>query len=86
VGGKGLYSSKNFSLPINPYPNRIYTPLQHVLKKKGVKVLPSSFERDYNSGVSTQVPTGLVIGVDRRTNRKIGFNGRFVKYEKVSRS
>ena len=55
-----------------------------ILRKAGVRVLPTQYERDYENGRSTQVPTGLVIGVDRRVNRKIGFNGRFVKYEKVA--
>jgi hypothetical protein len=86
--GQGVYTRvKISSLTNKPIPEQnLRSIATTVLKKKGVKVLPSSFERDYNSGVSTQVPTGLVIGVDRRTNRKIGFNGRFVKYEKVSRS
>ena len=63
------------------YAQKILIP---TLKKYGVKILPTSYEREYNSGATTQVPTGLVIGVDRRVSKKIGFNGRFVKYEKVS--
>jgi len=54
------------------------------LTKSGVKILPSQYERDYNIDQSNQVPTGLVIGVDRRVFRKIGFDGRYVKFEKVS--
>ncbi len=54
------------------------------LKKTGVKVVPTTFERDYNEGRSTQVPTGLVIGVTERVSRKIGFNGRYVKYERIT--
>ena len=55
-----------------------------VLQKNGVNILPTKFERAYNAGESTQVPTGIVIGVDRRVNRKISFNGRTIKYELVS--
>ena len=55
-----------------------------VLEKNGVNILPTKFERAYNAGESTQVPTGVVIGVDRRVNRKISFNGRTIKYELVS--
>lgn len=54
------------------------------LRKNGVRVLPTKYEQAYNSGQSTQVPTGIVIGVDRRVNRKISFNGRMIKYELVS--
>lgn len=53
------------------------------LQKNGVRIRPTKYEQAYNNGESTQVPTGLVIGVDRRVNRKIGFNGRMVKYEFV---
>lgn len=54
------------------------------LKKSGVRVVPTSYEQAYNDGKTIQVPTGMVIGVNRRVNKKIGFNGRFVKYEKVA--
>lgn len=56
------------------------------LKKSGVDILPTKLEKEYNEGRSTQVPTGLVIGVNKRVNKKIGFNGRFIKYEKVTKS
>jgi len=56
------------------------------LRKSGVTILPTSYEREYNEGKITQVPTGLVVGVNKRVNKKIGFNGRFVKYEKIARS
>ncbi|EMS77152.1 DUF6088 family protein [Desulfotignum phosphitoxidans] len=55
-----------------------------VLKKTGVGVVPTPYEQEYNDGKTTQVPTGIVIGVNRRVSKKIGFNGRFVKYEKVT--
>ncbi len=54
------------------------------LKKSGIKVVPTSFERDYNEGRSTQAPTGLLVGVTGRVYRKIGFNGRYVKYERIT--
>jgi len=54
------------------------------LRKSGVTILPTLYERNYNKGITTQVPTGLVIGVNKRVNKKIGFNGRFVKYEKIT--
>ena len=54
------------------------------LRKSGIIVIPAPCEQEYNDGKTTQVPTGTVIGVNRRVNKKIGFNGRFVKYEKVT--
>ena len=53
------------------------------LQKNGVRVLPTFYEREYAARRSTQVPTGLLIGVDRRVNRKISYNGRTIKYELV---
>ena len=49
------------------------------LQKNGVKILPTFYEREYSAGRTTQVPTGLLIGVDRRVNRKISYNGRTVR-------
>ena len=54
------------------------------LRKNGVTILPTRYEQAYNNGQSTQVPTGIVIGVDRRVSRKISFNGRTVQYELVT--
>ena len=58
---------------------------KELLKKLGVKVVPSSAERAYNSGKSTQVPTGRMIGVKGRIVRRIGYNGRYISFEKVAR-
>lgn len=84
--GHGVYTrAKISSLTNKPVPEQnIRAIAVTALSKAGVKILPSTYEREYNEGLSTQVPTGLVIGVDRRVNRKIGFNGRFVKYEKIA--
>ena len=54
-----------------------------VAKKLKIKVIPNRFEVWYNEGKSTQVPTGNVISVLGRINRKIGFNGVYIKYETV---
>lgn len=83
--GQGVYTrAKISSLTKKPIPEQNLRAIaETALRKSGVRILPTSYEREYNEGRSTQVPTGLVIGVDRRVNKKIGFNGRFVKYEKV---
>lgn len=84
--GQGVYTRAKIStLTKRPIPEQNLRSIAiTALIKSGVKILPSRFELEYNNGISTQVPTGLVIGVDRRINRKIGFNGRFIQYEKVT--
>ena len=55
-----------------------------LLKKLGVETFSSSAERAYNSGTSTQVPSGRTIGVKSRIVRRIGYNGRYISFEKAS--
>lgn len=57
---------------------------KELLNKLGVKVTSTSAERAYNSGRSTQVPTGRVIGVKGRIARRIGYNGRYISFEKIA--
>lgn len=52
-----------------------------VLKKFGIDTFPSSYQRAYNEGRSTQVPTGRVIGVKVRTKRRIGYAGKYIAFE-----
>ncbi len=54
-----------------------------VAKKRKLKTIPSKYEVWYNEGKTTQVPTGRVVSVLGRINRKIGFNGEYIKYETV---
>lgn len=83
--GYGTYArSKKSSIsgaviPEEPLPELA----KKLLKKLGVKVVQSSAERAYNSGNSTQVPTGRVIGVKDRIVRRIGYNGKYISFEKV---
>jgi hypothetical protein len=42
---------------------------------------PSTADKDYNSGKSTQVPTGLSIGVKSRVRRTIGYGGYHIHYD-----
>lgn len=53
------------------------------LKKLNIKILPSISLRAYNFGGSTQVPTGRVIGVNRRVRRKISYNGNRFVFETI---
>lgn len=54
---------------------------KEALSRLHVQTVPSQIERDYNSGRSTQVPTGRLIGVTSRVNRRIGYNGYYVSFE-----
>lgn len=53
------------------------------LGRLGKKVAPSSFDIDYNSGRSTQVPTGRTVAVADRVRRKIGYDGNYVVLERT---
>jgi len=57
---------------------------KEVMQKLGVQTAPSMAEQAYNDGQSTQVPTGRVLGVKGRVARKIGYDGRYISFEKVS--
>lgn len=56
------------------------------LTKLGVRVVPSRAEQAYNSGETTQVPTGRVIAIKgRRVSRKIGYKGNYIVLERGAR-
>lgn len=82
--GVGVYAKAKPSVlsgkPIPIKPLEVLAP--EALKKLGVHVDESRQMREYNSGRSTQVPTGVVLSVGkRRIQRKLGFNGKLVQYE-----
>lgn len=54
------------------------------LKRLNVEMAPYSTAQAYNAGLTTQVPTGRVIGVKGRVSRKIGYDGKYVTFERVS--
>ena len=83
--GVGVYAKAKRSVlsgkPIPIKPLEVLAP--EALKKLGVQVGESRQTREYNSGSSTQIPTGVVFSVGkRRIQRKLGFNGKFVQYER----
>ncbi|MEZ4820252.1 MAG: DUF6088 family protein [Bdellovibrionota bacterium] len=67
-------------IPEEPLPNLA----KELLRKLGVKILPTKAEQTYNNGESTQVPTGLVIGVRGRLSRKIGYNKKVISFEQYT--
>lgn len=54
------------------------------LARLKVETAPSSFARDYNAGRTTQVPTGRTIAVKGRFSRKIGYDGKYVSFERAA--
>lgn len=85
--GYGLYAKASES----PYSGKVVPEKglpdlakEALINKLGVTVVPSAGMKLYNSGMSTQVPTGRVIGVKGRVTRKMGCNGQSVKLEHVA--
>ncbi len=85
--GYGLYTrAKNSSLSGKSIPVKTLPELvPEVMNKLGAEVMPSRAELEYNSGESTQVPTGRSVAVKGRVSRKIGYDGKFIDYERPSR-
>lgn len=54
------------------------------LERLDVEVVPSGLARAYNAGRTTQVPTGRVIAVKGRISRRIGYDGKYVTFERAS--
>ncbi|MDY6781919.1 MAG: DUF6088 family protein [Cyanobacteriota bacterium] len=84
--GYGLYAKA----AISPLSNRIVPRkglrelATEALRKLQVEVVPSSYDRTYNEGKTTQIPTGRVIGVKGRISRKIGYDGKYINFERIS--
>jgi len=84
--GYGLYAKTSISLfsgkllPARNLPDIA----KEALQRLGIKTLPSTLEKDYNAGRTTQVPTGRLIGIMSRVRRKIGYGGTYVSYEHVA--
>lgn len=82
--GYGLYARARTS-PISgrTIPNKPLPALANeALGRLKVKVGPSSFATQYNEGRTTQVPTGRVIAVEGRVSRKIGYDGKYITFER----
>ena len=83
--GYGLYAKAERS----PFSGKA-TPLVGIkrlateaLARLGKTVVSSSFETAYNSGRSTQVPTGRTLAVRDRVRRRIGYDGNYVVLERA---
>ncbi|MBK7362134.1 MAG: hypothetical protein IPJ01_07520 [Micavibrio sp.] len=84
--GQGLYArTKISSLTGKPIPEKSLPELaREALKKLGVRIEDSSFDKEYDKGTSTQVPTGRVIAIKGRTSRKIGYGGNYITLERAA--
>jgi hypothetical protein len=84
--GYGVYAKAKKSpingdaVPVAPLPSLA----KEALQRLGVETLPSRLEKAYNAGETTQVPTGRLIGVKGRVNRKLGYRGAFISYERTT--
>ena len=84
--GAGIYAKAKPSVisgkPIPVQPLEILGP--QALTKLGIRPSQSLQTVEYNAGRTTQVPTGIVVNVGKqRVSRKIGFNGKFLQYERA---
>lgn len=86
--GYGLYTRARPSvLDGKPTLNKgIREIAEEALGRIGVATEPSSYDRAYMEGRSTQVPTGRLIGVAGRVRRKLSYNGIPFSYERVGPS
>ncbi|NQW95093.1 MAG: S-adenosylhomocysteine hydrolase [Polaromonas sp.] len=84
--GVGIYAKAKPSVisgkPIPVQPLEVLGP--QVLIKLGVYPRQSLQTAEYNAGRTTQVPTGIIVNAGKqRISRKIGFNGKFLQYERT---
>ena len=78
--GYGLYAKAELS-PLTGKPAPIVgirTLASEAVRRLGKSVEPSRFDKAYNSGRSTQVPTGRTLTVNARIRRRIGYDGNYV--------
>ena len=85
--GYGLYARAAVSplsgkiVPARPLPALA----REALARLNVETAPSDFERAYSGDRTTQVPTGRMIAVRGRISRKVGHDGKFAVFERISR-
>jgi len=84
--GQGIYAkAKRSALTGELVPQGgIIQATREALTKLGVKVLPSSLERSYNADSSTQVPTGRLIGTNKRVRRVIRYGSVQMSFEHIT--
>lgn len=83
--GQGVYTRAAPSIiDGEPVPvKNITAVVSEALGRLGVKTGPTKIDRAQSEGRTTQVPSGRLIGVNRRVRRKLGYGGATVKFELV---
>jgi hypothetical protein len=83
--GYGIYArARPSSIDGQPTPTKGLRELAaEALGRLGIETAPTRMEQDYNTGKTTQVPTGRVIGVRGRVRRTITYNGVPLSYERA---
>ena len=84
--GQGLYARSQFSpFTGKPAPTiGIKRLAEEALSRLRIPVATPRWERAYNAGLTTQLPTGRVIGVRKRVRRKLGFGDIQINFERVA--
>jgi len=84
--GKGIYSKAIKSVISGKFipADNLRNIAISALKKMGVEILPTKAEQDYNNKLTTQVPNGFIIGVNKRVSRNISFGKAVIRYETVN--
>jgi hypothetical protein len=83
--GRGLYARSQIS-PFDgkPAPTIGITRLvQEAMERLKIPVGTPLWEQKYNAGLTTQVPTGRVVGVRKRVRRRLGYGNVQIVLERV---
>ena len=86
--GYGLYARTGLS-PISGKvvaAKSLPTLTVEALERLDIQTMPSTFAQANSAGTSTQIPTGRVIAVRSRISRKIGYDGKYISFERLSQS
>ena len=84
--GQGLYVKARLSsltgkyIPVVPLPELAR---EVITNKCNAKIVLTKAEQSYASDLSTQVPSGRVIAIKGRVQRKIAFDGNRIRFEKI---
>lgn len=85
--GQGLFAKAKRSsltgklIPIKPLPELA---VEALTQKLNVEVVSSKELQEYNSAISSQVPTGRVIAVKGRVSRQMSYDGKSIQFQYVS--
>jgi len=83
--GQGLYTRSQIS-PFNGKPAPIIgikRLAEEALTRLKIPIATPRWEREYNAGSTTQVPTGRVVGVRKRVRRRLGYGHVQINFERV---